>query len=210
MEGTHQLYAMKKLRKSEMIKKDQVTHVRAERDVLADNNYYYSNNPWVVGLVFSFQDDQFLYLIMEYVPGGDMMTMLIKYDTFTEEQTRAYIAETVLAIDSVHQLNYIHRYDHSLPHSLITHVALFVVRSVVQTLFVCVQSFVKQGCLRNLNPELCDIGHTMLTSQLSLQHSRSVSAHLSCSLASCISSVTHLHDKGISNQTIFSLIRTGT
>jgi len=46
---------------------------------------------------------------MEYVPGGDMMTLLIKYDTFTEEQTRFYIAETVLAIDSIHQLDYIHR-----------------------------------------------------------------------------------------------------
>lgn len=50
-----------------------------------------------------------LYLIMEYVPGGDMMTMLIKYDTFTEEQTKFYIAETVLAIESIHKMGYIHR-----------------------------------------------------------------------------------------------------
>ena len=55
------------------------------------------------------QDIDYLYLIMEYVPGGDMMTMLIKYDTFTEDQTRFFIAETVLAIDSIHQLGYIHR-----------------------------------------------------------------------------------------------------
>jgi len=46
---------------------------------------------------------------MEYVPGGDMMTQLIKFDTFTEDQTRFYIAETVLAIDSIHKLYYIHR-----------------------------------------------------------------------------------------------------
>eukprot|EP01095_Lingulamoeba_sp_RSL-Kostka_P014834 TRINITY_DN6622_c0_g3_i1.p1 TRINITY_DN6622_c0_g3~~TRINITY_DN6622_c0_g3_i1.p1 ORF type:complete len:489 (-),score=161.43 TRINITY_DN6622_c0_g3_i1:146-1612(-) len=109
MGSTGDLYAMKKLRKSEMIKKDQVNHVRAERDLLADNNKSYSNNPWVVQLYFSFQDRNFLYLIMEYVPGGDMMTMLIKYDTFPEDWTRFYIAETILAIHSIHKLHYIHR-----------------------------------------------------------------------------------------------------
>jgi len=93
-----------------MIKKDQITHVRNERDVLVESIAAYKNkNPWVVNLYFSFQDDQFLYLIMEYIPGGDMMTMLIKKDVFTEDQTRFYIAQTVVAIDSIHQLNYIHR-----------------------------------------------------------------------------------------------------
>lgn len=111
LKGSGEIYAMKKLKKSEMIKKDQVAHVLAERDVLADAVSSLGKNPWVVQLYNSFQDEQYLYLIMEYVPGGDMMTMLIKYDTFTEDQTRHYIAETVLAIDSVHQLNYIHRYE---------------------------------------------------------------------------------------------------
>lgn len=46
---------------------------------------------------------------MEYVAGGDMMTWLMEYDIFTEEQTQFYIAELVLAIHSVHELNYIHR-----------------------------------------------------------------------------------------------------
>jgi len=105
MKTTKDLFAMKKLKKSEMIKKDQVAHVRAERDALTDCN----QNPWVVNLFYSFQDRDFLYLIMEYVPGGDMMTLLIKYDTFTEDQTRFYIAQTILAIDSIHQLGYIHR-----------------------------------------------------------------------------------------------------
>jgi protein-serine/threonine kinase len=102
-EGT-ELYAMKKLKKDEMLKKEQVAHVRAERDILAS-----ANNPWVVKLFYSFQDDRFLYLIMEYLPGGDMMNLLIKYDIFTEEQSRFYIAETLMAIDSVHKLGYIHR-----------------------------------------------------------------------------------------------------
>jgi len=111
MKGTDQLFAMKKLKKIEMIKKDQITHVRNERDVLVETISAYKNNknPWVVNLYFSFQDDQFLYLIMEYVPGGDMMTMLIKLEVFTEEQAKYCIAQTVIAIDSIHQLNYIHR-----------------------------------------------------------------------------------------------------
>jgi len=83
--------------------------VRSERDVLADNNNYNKYNPWIIRLFYSFQDPQYLYLIMEYVPGGDLMTQLIKYDTFTEPQTVFYVAETILAIDSIHKLHYIHR-----------------------------------------------------------------------------------------------------
>jgi len=98
------IYAMKIMKKSEMLKKNQVQHIRAERDVLA-----LADNPWVVKLHFSFQDDKNLYLVMEYLPGGDLMTILMKYDILTEEQTRFYIAETALAIWSVHQLNYVHR-----------------------------------------------------------------------------------------------------
>jgi hypothetical protein len=77
---------------------------------LADNEAVYGDNPWITKLHFSFQDKDYLYLIMELVPGGDMMTHLIKYDTFSEEDTKFYIAETMLAIDSIHKLSYIHRY----------------------------------------------------------------------------------------------------
>jgi serine/threonine protein kinase len=68
----------------------------AERDLLADTSVSY--NDWVVNLYFSFQDSKYLYLIMEYVPGGDMMNLLIQEDTFSENWTRFYIAETILAI----------------------------------------------------------------------------------------------------------------
>ena len=101
---TGKIYAMKTLRKSEMLKKDQLAHVRAERDVLAE-----SNSPWVVQLYYSFQDSAYLYLLMEFLPGGDLMTMLIKYDTFSEDVTRFYIAECVLALEGIHQLGFIHR-----------------------------------------------------------------------------------------------------
>ena len=83
----------------------QVAHVRAERDVMAE-----SDSPWVVQLFYSFQDPTHLYLIMEFLPGGDLMTMLIKYDTFSEDVTRFYIAECVMAIEAVHQLGFIHRW----------------------------------------------------------------------------------------------------
>jgi len=101
---TGKIYAMKTLLKSEMFKKDQLAHVKAERDILAE-----SDSPWVVSLYYSFQDTHYLYLIMEFLPGGDMMTMLIKYDIFPEDTTRFYMAECVLAIEAVHKLNFIHR-----------------------------------------------------------------------------------------------------
>ncbi|KAH9965745.1 AGC/NDR protein kinase [Russula dissimulans] len=101
---TGKIYAMKTLKKDEMLKKDQLAHVRAERDVLAE-----SNSHWVVQLFYSFQDPAYLYLIMEFLPGGDLMTMLIKYDTFSEDVTRFYMAECVLAIEAVHGLGFIHR-----------------------------------------------------------------------------------------------------
>jgi serine/threonine kinase 38 len=99
-----QVYAMKIMKKSEMIKKNQVAHIRAERDILS-----LCDNPWVVKLMYSFQDEKNLYLVMEFLPGGDLMTILMKYDILTEEQTRFYIAETACAIVSVHALNYVHR-----------------------------------------------------------------------------------------------------
>ncbi|RPA99356.1 kinase-like protein [Choiromyces venosus 120613-1] len=101
---TGKIYAMKTLLKSEMFKKDQLAHVKAERDVLAD-----SDSPWVVNLFYSFQDAVYLYLIMEFLPGGDLMTMLIKYEIFSEDITRFYMAQCVLAIEAVHKLGFIHR-----------------------------------------------------------------------------------------------------
>ncbi|KAE9397057.1 kinase-like protein [Gymnopus androsaceus JB14] len=82
----------------------ELAHVRAERDVLAE-----STSPWVVQLFYSFQDPLYLYLIMEFLPGGDLMTMLMKYDVFSEDVTRFYMAECILAIEAVHNLGYIHR-----------------------------------------------------------------------------------------------------
>lgn len=101
---TGQIFAMKILRKADMLEKDQVAHVKAERDILVE-----ADCTWVVRMHYSFQDAVNLYLVMEFLAGGDMMTMLIRYDTFEEPIAQFYIAETVLAIDSVHSLGFIHR-----------------------------------------------------------------------------------------------------
>ncbi|KAI9878771.1 MAG: Serine/threonine-protein kinase [Pleopsidium flavum] len=98
------IYALKSLVKTEMFKKDQLAHVRSERDILVE-----SDSPWVVKLHTTFQDPVFLYMLMEFLPGGDLMTMLIKYEIFSEDITRFYMAEIVLAIEAVHRLGYIHR-----------------------------------------------------------------------------------------------------
>ena len=98
------VYAMKKLKKTEMVRRGQVDHVKAERNLLAE-----VHDEAVVKLYYSFQDEEFLYLVMEYLPGGDMMTLLMRRDTLTEEETRFYIAQTVLALETVHAANFIHR-----------------------------------------------------------------------------------------------------
>ncbi|KAM3383251.1 serine/threonine-protein kinase 38-like [Capsicum galapagoense] len=98
------IYAMKKLKKSEMLSRGQVEHVRAERNLLAEVASHF-----IVKLFYSFQDADYLYLVMEYLPGGDMMTLLMREETLTETVARFYIAQSVLAIESIHKHNYIHR-----------------------------------------------------------------------------------------------------
>ncbi|KFM72795.1 Serine/threonine-protein kinase LATS1, partial [Stegodyphus mimosarum] len=100
----NQLYAMKTLRKSDVLKRNQVAHVKAERDILAE-----ADNEWVVKLYYSFQDDENLYFVMDFIQGGDLMSLLIKLGVFSEKLAKFYIAELVLAVESVHKMGFIHR-----------------------------------------------------------------------------------------------------
>jgi serine/threonine protein kinase len=100
----HMLYAMKQLQKSDIFTKNQAAHVKAERDILV-----VANSEWVVKLYYSFQDDENLYMVMDYVPGGDLMNLLIKFGVFDEKLARFYIGELTCAIESVHALGFIHR-----------------------------------------------------------------------------------------------------
>ncbi|KAL9359612.1 hypothetical protein Peur_047735 [Populus x canadensis] len=101
---TGEIFAMKKLKKLEMLSRGQVEHVRSERNLLAE-----VDSRCIVKLFYSFQDSDFLYLIMEYLPGGDIMTLLMREDILSEDVARFYIAESILAIQSIHQHNYVHR-----------------------------------------------------------------------------------------------------
>lgn len=99
-----QLYAMKKLKKAQVFQQNNVAHVIAERDILAE-----ADNNWIVKLFYSFQDKDFLYLIMEYIPGGDMMALLQERLVFSEDWARFYIAEISSAVQFVHDMDFIHR-----------------------------------------------------------------------------------------------------
>lgn len=77
-----------------------------EREIMA-----LCNNPWITALQYAFHDIHNLYLVMEYHPGGDLLSLLSKYDDVLEEDVaRFYLAEMVVAIHSLHVLGYVHRY----------------------------------------------------------------------------------------------------
>ena len=101
-----QIYALKSMKKEMMILKNQVGHVRAEREALSKAS---NDNKWLTALYYSFVDESHLYMVMEFLPGGDLMSLLIKEDTFSESVTRFFMAEAAHAISSVHALGYIHR-----------------------------------------------------------------------------------------------------
>lgn len=75
-----------------------------ERDILTA-----TKTPWLVRLLYAFQDAQHVYLAMEYVPGGDFRTLLNNSGVLKEEHARFYIAEMFAGVNELHQLGYIHR-----------------------------------------------------------------------------------------------------
>ena len=104
LSNSEQLVAIKKMKKKDVIKKNEIEHIKAERTILSK-----SANKWIIDLFCSFQDEDSLYLVMEYMPGGDLMNMLIKKDIFSIEEARFYIAEIILAVEYVHSLGFVHR-----------------------------------------------------------------------------------------------------
>jgi serine/threonine kinase 38 len=109
-DSSDMVYAVKMLRKEAMMRRNQVHHVRAERDLLVSAKSQHQHfNQWCVELYFTFQDEESLYIVMEYCPGGDLMTWLIKYDIFDEDVAKFYTAELVLAVQTLHMMGYAHR-----------------------------------------------------------------------------------------------------
>jgi serine/threonine protein kinase len=101
----NELFAMKIIRKSAMLRNSQEGHLRAERDFLVASE----QSKWVVPLIESFQDPNHLYLVMEYMVGGDFLGLLLRWDTLPEEDARFYVAEMILCVEEAHKMNWIHR-----------------------------------------------------------------------------------------------------
>uniref|UniRef100_A0A671LFS1 non-specific serine/threonine protein kinase n=1 Tax=Sinocyclocheilus anshuiensis TaxID=1608454 RepID=A0A671LFS1_9TELE len=105
VKSSDKVFDMKILNKWEMLKRAETACFREERDVLVNGDCQ-----WITRLHYAFQDDNFLYLVMDYYVGGDLLTLLSKFeDRLPEDMARFYLAEMVLAIDSVHKLHYVHR-----------------------------------------------------------------------------------------------------
>ena len=99
------VYAMKVIRKSDMLRNCQEGHLRAERDFLVASE----KSRWVVPLIASFQDTTNLYLVMDYMVGGDFLGLLFRRNILKERHARWYLAEMILCIEETHRRNWIHR-----------------------------------------------------------------------------------------------------
>ncbi|KAG9242652.1 kinase-like domain-containing protein [Calycina marina] len=105
VEKSKEVFAMKVIKKSDMLRNSQEGHLRAERDFLVAAE----GSRWIVALRASFQDMRHLYLVMDYMPGGDFLGLLIRDNILPEPVAKWYIAEMILCIEETHALRWIHR-----------------------------------------------------------------------------------------------------
>ncbi|XP_052183584.1 probable serine/threonine protein kinase IREH1 isoform X2 [Diospyros lotus] len=101
---TGDLFAIKVLKKADMIRKNAVESILAERDILIS-----VRNPFVVRFFYSFTCRENLYLVMEYLNGGDLYSLLRNLGCLDEDVARVYIAEVVLALEYLHSRRVVHR-----------------------------------------------------------------------------------------------------
>lgn len=83
--------------------------MRAEKNLLSSAYGLPTGPSWIPRLFYSFQDEDHLFLVLEYMGGGDLLTMLIQRGSLPEEMVRFYAAEMILALHQTHRLGYIHR-----------------------------------------------------------------------------------------------------
>ncbi|RUS29284.1 hypothetical protein BC938DRAFT_480837, partial [Jimgerdemannia flammicorona] len=103
--ATGDYYAIKVLKKSDMIAKNQVTNVKAERMILMTQ----TDSPFVTKLYYTFQSKDYLYLVMEYLNGGDCSALVKVLGNLSEDWTRSYLAEVVLGLENLHDKGIVHR-----------------------------------------------------------------------------------------------------
>ena len=101
---TGDLYAIKRLNKRQAVLKNQLTHITAERNILAS-----TNSPFLIRSYYSFQTRDNLYLVMEYAPGGDLYSLLRQLGCLAEDVAQLYLAQVVLALEYLHSLGIVHR-----------------------------------------------------------------------------------------------------
>ncbi|KNC84042.1 AGC/AKT protein kinase [Sphaeroforma arctica JP610] len=102
---TNRIYAMKILKKGHLIERDELEHTKSERAILAKNN----NCPFLVGLKFSFQTPEKLYLVLDYINGGELFFHLQNEGTFSENRSRFYASQLVLGLKYLHENDIIYR-----------------------------------------------------------------------------------------------------
>ena len=98
---SHDVFAMKKIKKT-MVSSFQV---REERDIMVLGR----KSEWITILQYAFQDKEHLYLVMEYLPGGDLLSLMIRNGAFDEQLAKFYLAELALALNALHSLGFVHR-----------------------------------------------------------------------------------------------------
>ncbi|XP_053226312.1 microtubule-associated serine/threonine-protein kinase 1 isoform X4 [Podarcis raffonei] len=101
---TRQRFAMKKINKQNLILRNQIQQAFVERDILT-----FAENPFVVSMFCSFETKRYLCMVMEYVEGGDCATLLKNIGALPVEMARMYFAETVLALEYLHNYGIVHR-----------------------------------------------------------------------------------------------------
>ena len=98
------VYAMKILKKRELVKRQQVSRTITERIILSNLRH-----PFIVALHYAFQTRTKLYMVMDYVPGGDFFSVLHRNGVLGEERSILYIAEVVLALEHLHSRGIVYR-----------------------------------------------------------------------------------------------------
>ena len=104
LEKNKKLYAMKILKKEIVIKRKQVNHTMTERSLLEKLNH-----PFIVKLIYAFQDKEKLYFITEFMQGGELFFHLRRNSQYKEKSVKFYMSEILLAIDYMHKNNFIYR-----------------------------------------------------------------------------------------------------
>ncbi|XP_033644606.1 rho-associated protein kinase 2-like isoform X3 [Asterias rubens] len=100
---SRKVFALKLLSKMEMIRRSDSAFFWEERDIMA-----YADSEWIVQLHYAFQDEKFLYMVMDFMPGGDLVNLMSNYE-IPEKWAMFYTAEVVLALDAIHSMGFIHR-----------------------------------------------------------------------------------------------------